>query len=74
MKPSVILYKSLPDDLLARLESHFNVTRVSDLSPQTVAAHADAFSEAQGLLGSSEKWTRRCLRKCPRFAPPRRFP
>ncbi len=55
MKPSVILYKSLPDDLLARLDSHFNVTRVSDLSPETVAAHADAFSQAQGLLGSSEK-------------------
>ncbi|EOC1347687.1 glyoxylate/hydroxypyruvate reductase GhrB [Cronobacter turicensis] len=65
MKPSIILYKSLPDDLLARLESHFNVTRVSDLSPETVEAHASAFSEAQGLLGSSEKVDAALLEKMP---------
>ncbi|EOI5727149.1 glyoxylate/hydroxypyruvate reductase GhrB [Cronobacter malonaticus] len=65
MKPSVILYKSLPDDLLARLESHFNVTRVPDLSPETIKAHASAFSEAQGLLGSSEKVDAALLEKMP---------
>ncbi|EOC1533088.1 glyoxylate/hydroxypyruvate reductase GhrB [Cronobacter turicensis] len=65
MKPSIILYKSLPDDLLARLESHFNVTRVSDLSSETVTAHASAFSEAQGLLGSSEKVDAELLEKMP---------
>ncbi|EKM0666681.1 glyoxylate/hydroxypyruvate reductase GhrB [Cronobacter turicensis] len=65
MKPSIILYKSLPDDLLARLESHFNVTRVSDLSPETVTAHASAFSKAQGLLGSSEKVDAELLEKMP---------
>ncbi|MGC8340111.1 glyoxylate/hydroxypyruvate reductase GhrB [Cronobacter sakazakii] len=65
MKPSVILYKSLPDDLLARLESHFNVTRVPDLSPETIEAHASAFSEAQGLLGSSEKVDAALLEKMP---------
>ncbi|MBJ3814296.1 glyoxylate/hydroxypyruvate reductase GhrB [Shimwellia pseudoproteus] len=55
MKPSVILYKALPDDLLARLEDHFTVTRVKNLSPETVAQHAEAFAQAEGLLGSSEK-------------------
>ncbi|WP_105573744.1 glyoxylate/hydroxypyruvate reductase GhrB [Cronobacter sakazakii] len=65
MKPSVILYKSLPDDLLARLESHFNVTRVPDLSLETIEAHASAFSEAQGLLGSSEKVDAALLEKMP---------
>lgn len=55
MKPSVILYKSLPDTLLQRLEQHANVTQVQDLSPQTVAQHADAFANAEGMLGSSEK-------------------
>jgi glyoxylate/hydroxypyruvate/2-ketogluconate reductase len=55
MKPSVILYKKLPDDLLARLESHFNVTQLSDLSPQTIKQNAEAFADAQGILGSSEK-------------------
>lgn len=28
MKPSVILYKTLPDDLQQRLEQHFTVTQV----------------------------------------------
>lgn len=40
MKPSIILYKTLPDDLLHRLEAHFTVTRVPNLHPETVARHA----------------------------------
>lgn len=36
MKPSVILYKALPDDLLQRLQEHFTVHQVANLSPQTV--------------------------------------
>ncbi|VEA14767.1 2-hydroxyacid dehydrogenase [Salmonella enterica subsp. enterica] len=38
MKPSIILYKTLPDDLLHRLEAHFTVTQVPNLHPETVAA------------------------------------
>ena len=34
MKPSVILYKTLPDDLQQRLEKHFTVTQVKNLSPE----------------------------------------
>lgn len=49
MKPSIILYKTLPDDLLHRLEAHFTVTRASNLHPETVARHAQAFASAQGL-------------------------
>lgn len=55
MKPSVILYKKLPDNLLRRLEDHFTVTRVHNLSEETVRSHAQAFKDAVGLLGSSEK-------------------
>ena len=55
MKPSVILYKTLPDDLQQRLEKHFTVTQVKNLSPDTVQQHAEAFAQAEGLLGSSEK-------------------
>ena len=47
MKPSVILYKKLPDDLLARLESHFAVTQLNDLSPQTVQQNAQVFADAR---------------------------
>ena len=55
MKPSVILYKTLPDDLQQRLEQHFTVTQVKNLRPETVSQHAEAFAQAEGLLGSSEK-------------------
>lgn len=65
MKPSVILYKALPEDLQKRLEEHFTVTRVKDLSPETVAQHADAFARAEGLLGSSEKVDAALLDKMP---------
>ncbi len=47
MKPSIILYKALPDDLLHRLEEHFTVTQVPNLRPETVAQHADAFANAE---------------------------
>lgn len=67
MKPSVILYKSLPDDLLARLESHFTVTQVKNLSPGTVEQHAQAFANAEGLLGSSEKVDEALLAKMPKL-------
>ena len=40
MKPAVILYKSLPDDLRAKLDQHFSVTEVKDVSPETVKQHA----------------------------------
>lgn len=65
MKPSVILYKKLPDDLLARLESHFSVTQVNGLSPETVRQHAQAFATAQGLLGSSETVDKALLDQMP---------
>ncbi len=67
MKSSVILYKKLPVDLETRLEQHFNVTRVNGLSPETVSQHAQAFAEAQGLLGSSEKVDQALLDKMPKL-------
>ncbi|MBZ0060054.1 MULTISPECIES: glyoxylate/hydroxypyruvate reductase GhrB [unclassified Leclercia] len=65
MKPSVILYKALPDALQQRLEDHFTVTRVNNLSPETVQQHAEAFADAVGLLGSSEKVDAALLEKMP---------
>ncbi|ADO46465.1 glyoxylate/hydroxypyruvate reductase GhrB [[Enterobacter] lignolyticus] len=65
MKPSVILYKTLPDDLQQRLEAHFTVTQVKNLHPDTVQQHAGAFASAVGLLGSSEKVDAALLAKMP---------
>lgn len=67
MKPSVILYKALPEDLQKRLEEHFTVTQVKNLSPETVAQHAEAFAGAEGLLGSSEKVDLALLEKMPKL-------
>ncbi|MCV4860754.1 bifunctional glyoxylate/hydroxypyruvate reductase B, partial [Escherichia coli] len=67
MKPSVILYKTLPDDLLQHLEEHFSVTQVKNLRPETVSQHAEAFAQAEGLLGSSEKVDAALLEKMPKL-------
>lgn len=67
MKPSVILYKALPDDLQQRLAEHFTVTQVANLKPETVQQHAEAFATAQGLLGSSEKVDAALLEKMPQL-------
>ena len=64
MKPSVILYKALPDDLLQRLQEHFTVHQVANLSPQTVEQNAAIFAEAEGLLGSNENVNAALLEKC----------
>ncbi|MBB1202184.1 glyoxylate/hydroxypyruvate reductase GhrB [Enterobacteriaceae bacterium 89] len=65
MKPSVVLYKPLPDNLLQRLETHFSVTQVPDLSPDTVNQYAKAFEQAVGMLGSSENVGEALLEKMP---------
>ncbi|WP_330984764.1 MULTISPECIES: glyoxylate/hydroxypyruvate reductase GhrB [Enterobacterales] len=65
MKPSVVLYKPLPDDLLLRLQNHFTVLQVSDLHPDTVRTHAQGFATAEGLLGSSETVGSELLEKMP---------
>lgn len=55
MKPSIILYKSLPENLMNRLRESVDVVQVNDLSQETLNAHADAFAQASGLLGSGGK-------------------
>lgn len=73
MKPSVILYKALPDDLLQRLQEHFTVHR-GKLSPQTVEQNAAIFAEAEGLLGSNENVDAALLEKCRNCVPHQRSP
>jgi gluconate 2-dehydrogenase len=68
MKPNIILYKALPaDDLLAKLEKHFTVTRVEGLSPQTVRQYSDAFAQAEGLIGSAGTVDSLLLDKMPKL-------
>ena len=67
MKPSVILYKKLADDLRARLDEHFSVTEIDDLTPENIDAHAQAFQQAEGLIGSSSKVDADLLAKMPKL-------
>ncbi|MEG3129025.1 glyoxylate/hydroxypyruvate reductase GhrB [Pantoea cypripedii] len=68
MKPAVIVYKgqkSLPEELYAKLDAHFTVTEVNDISPETVNQYAAQFQQAQGLLGSGGKVNADLLAKMP---------
>ncbi|MEW5290410.1 glyoxylate/hydroxypyruvate reductase GhrB [Erwinia papayae] len=67
MKPSVVLYKTLPEDLRSRLDEHFNVTEISGLTPENLRQYADAFHQAEGLLGSGGKIDAQLLAKMPRL-------
>lgn len=67
MKPSVVLYKSLPDDLRQRLDQHFTVTEISGLTAENLEQHAAAFASAEGLLGSGGKVDAELLAKAPKL-------
>ena len=67
MKPSVVLYKSLPDDLRQRLDEHFTVTEINDLTAESVEKHAAAFASAEGILGSGGKVDAKFLAKAPKL-------
>lgn len=67
MKPNVVLYKSLPDDLRARLDEHCRVTEVNDLCAETLATHASTFREAEGILGSGGKVDAEFLQHLPKL-------
>lgn len=67
MKPSVVLYKSLPEDLRKRLDEHCDVTEICGLTPENIAEHAETFSQAEGILGSGGKVDAEFLRKAPKL-------
>ncbi|MBJ7223357.1 MULTISPECIES: glyoxylate/hydroxypyruvate reductase GhrB [unclassified Brenneria] len=63
MKPSVILYKKIPDDLRARLDQHFTVTEFDDLPPE----NHPALAQAEGLLGAGGNVDKAFLQHTPRL-------
>ncbi|QKJ85027.1 gluconate 2-dehydrogenase [Paramixta manurensis] len=67
MKPSVVLYKTLPDDLRTRLDAHFNVTAIDGLTPENLEKYADAFRSAEGILGAGGKVDASLLDKAPKL-------
>ncbi|MDX5629308.1 MULTISPECIES: glyoxylate/hydroxypyruvate reductase GhrB [unclassified Brenneria] len=63
MKPSIILYRKIPDDLRARLDQHFTVTVLDDLP----AGNHPALAQAEGIIGAGGKVDNAFLQRCPRL-------
>ncbi|MEC5344087.1 glyoxylate/hydroxypyruvate reductase GhrB [Brenneria populi] len=63
MKPNVILYRKIPDDLRARLDQHFAVTELDDLP----CGNHPALAQAEGIIGSGGKVDKAFLQRCPRL-------
>jgi phosphogluconate 2-dehydrogenase len=55
MRKNVLVFRSLPDDLLARLQEAHHVTVADPRKPDQVAAFHAALPGAHGLIGSSVK-------------------
>ncbi|MFE8101295.1 glyoxylate/hydroxypyruvate reductase GhrB [Brenneria goodwinii] len=63
MKPSVILYKKIPDDLRSRLDQHFTVTELDDFPSED----HPALAQAEGIIGSGGKVDKAFLQRSPRL-------
>lgn len=55
MKPAVILYKPIPEDLRQRLDEHFSVTAFDGLTDDNMQQHAQTLANAVGLIGADGK-------------------
>ncbi len=55
MKPSIVLYKSIPTDLHQRLAQHFTVNSFDGLTPDNQPELLAALQQAEGLIGSGGK-------------------
>ena len=60
-------YKALPDDLLQRLQEHFTVHQVANLSPQTVEQNAAILPKLKGLLVQTRMLMPHCWKKMPKL-------
>lgn len=66
MKPSIVLYKSIPADLRARLDQHFTVHAFDGLQLDN-AAFDQALQQAEGILGSGGKIDEAFLQRAPKL-------
>ncbi len=67
MKPSIVLYKNVADDLHKRLEQHFSVVKFNGINDQNRAAVFDALKEAEGLVGSGGPINKELIEHAPRL-------
>lgn len=67
MKPSIVLYKSLPADLRERLEQHFTVHAFNGLQPENRDELRQALQQAEGIIGSGGKIDEAFLQQAPKL-------
>lgn len=67
MKPAVVLYKPLSDDLRQRLDAHFDVTEIEGLDEENVKKYASVLQKAQGIIGSGGKFDQKMLDRLPQL-------
>lgn len=67
MKPSIVLYKSIPTDLRERLEQHFTVHAFDGLSPDNRDELKQALAQAEGIIGSGGKIDEAFLQQAPKL-------
>ncbi|WP_320150406.1 NAD(P)-dependent oxidoreductase [uncultured Tolumonas sp.] len=57
MKPNIVLYRKIPDDLFARLQEQCQVTFFDGINADNRAAFIEALAEAEGVIGTGVKFT-----------------
>ncbi|MEA9389972.1 glyoxylate/hydroxypyruvate reductase GhrB [Acerihabitans sp. TG2] len=67
MKPAVVLYKSLSDDLRQRLNAFFDVTEIPGLDEENVKKYASVLQKAHGIIGSGGKFDQKMLDRLPQL-------
>ncbi len=65
MKPVVVSYKTLPEDLRQRLDRHFAVTEFNGLNEENCKKYAQVLQKAQGIIGSGSKFDKQRLEWLP---------
>lgn len=67
MKPSIVLYKKIADDLHKRLEQHFSVVKFNGITAENRAQVFEALKEAEGLVGSGGPINKELIEHAPRL-------
>ncbi|QRX84160.1 D-glycerate dehydrogenase [Glaciimonas sp. PAMC28666] len=55
MQPTIVLYKKVPEDVLAMLQARFSVVQFDGVNGDNRAAFVAALANAEGLIGASLK-------------------
>lgn len=67
MKPAIVLYKRIPDELLAKLQAHFDVRFFDGITDANREAVKAALADAQGMIGASAPIREEILNCAPRL-------